>query len=260
LPGPPPTGTPRRSRRSWGYDGHDLPDCGARVPLRSRFEACCTECGSEDLEGEDAYDPVERELQCEFCGYTIDTTAGPDKDWVSDDTPDDTPTSVDDPCPICGRALVPHSEARSVRALPEYRLAREAARKMHRDHDIPGPPFALERLAEDLGLTVEVGSFDHDGLLVGTRIEIPAGRSGEAVRFALAHEIGHFVLRHQGERAKVEPEANAFASELLVPHDSLTSAMTTTPSVRALCAGFGVSRQAMVYALMAAKAIGRVRA
>jgi hypothetical protein len=30
--------------------------------------------------------------------------------------------------------------------------------------------------------------------------------------------------------------------------------------VRALCVQFGVSRQAMVYALMAAKAIGRVRA
>lgn len=235
-------------------------ECGARVPLRSRFEDCCTECGSEDLEAEDAYDPIERELQCQFCGYTVDTSAGADKDWASDGVSDRTPTSIDDPCPICDRALVPRSEARSVRDKPEFKLAREAAAKLHRDHEIPGPPFALERLADELGLTVEVGSFDHDGLLVETRIEIPAGTSEQAMRFALAHEIGHFVLRHVGERAKVEPEANAFASELLVPRKRLTAAVSGTPSVRTLCVEFGVSRQAMVYALMAAKAIGRVRA
>ena len=63
-----------------------------------------------------------------------------------------------------------------------------------------------------------------------------------------------------GERAKVEPEADAFASELLVPRERLAAAISGAPSVRRLCAEFGVSRQAMVYALMAAKAIGRVRA
>lgn len=235
-------------------------ECGARLPLRSRFEDCCTECGSEDLEAEDAYDPIERELLCQFCGYSVDTSAEVDKDWASDGISDKTPRSVDDPCPICDRALVPRSEARSVREMPEFKLAREAAAKLHRDHEIPGPPFALERLADELGLTVEVGSVEHDGLLVGTRIEIPVGTSEQAMRFALAHEIGHFVLRHVGERAKVEPEANAFASELLVPRERLTAAISGIPSVRVLCAEFGVSRQAMVYALMTAKAIGRVRA
>ena len=233
-------------------------DCGERVKVRS-FEACCTECGSEDLEHEDAYDPVEHELQCQFCGYQVDTTTGPDKDWATDGTADNTPTSVDDPCPICDSALVPRREARSVRDLPEYKLAREAARKLHRDHEIPGPPFALERLAADLGLELSTGNYDHDGLLVGTRIEIPTGASEQAMRFSLAHEIGHYVLRHAGERAKVEPEANAFASELLVPRERLIAAVAATPSVRALCTRFGVSRQAMVYALMAAKAIGRVQ-
>jgi hypothetical protein len=233
-------------------------ECGERVKVR-RFEACCTECGSEDLEREDAYDPIEHELQCQFCGYQVDTTTGPDKDWASEDATDDTPTSVDDPCPICNSALVPRSEARSVRDLPEFKLAREAARKLHREHDIPGPPFALERLAADLCLEIMTGNYDHDGLLVGTRIEIPAGASERAMRFALAHEIGHYVLRHAGERAKVEPEANAFASELLVPRELLTAAITEIPSVRALCTRFDVSRQAMVYALMAAKAVGRMQ-
>jgi ribosomal protein L40E len=45
-------------------------ECGARVVLRSRFEENCTECGSDDLEPVDAYDPVEHELLCGYCGYT----------------------------------------------------------------------------------------------------------------------------------------------------------------------------------------------
>jgi predicted RNA-binding Zn-ribbon protein involved in translation (DUF1610 family) len=232
-------------------------ECGARVPLRSSFEAECPECGSEDLEAEDAYDPVERELQCEFCGHTVDTATGPDRDWA--DEGDATPTSVDDPCPICGRALVPRSEARSPRDLPEHKLARAAARKLHREHAIPGPPYALEQLAADLGLEVKVGAFSHDGMLVGTTIEIPASAAPVVRRFAMAHEIGHYVLRHEGERAKAEPEANALATELLVPREQLLSEVARTPTVPALCAMFCVSRQAMVYALMAAKAIGRVR-
>jgi predicted RNA-binding Zn-ribbon protein involved in translation (DUF1610 family) len=231
--------------------------CGARMVLHSRFDLSCTECGSEELEEEDAYDPLERDLHCEFCGYRVDTTTGPDPDWASDD--DETPISVDDPCPVCTNALVPRGKALSVRDLPEYRLAREAARKLHRDHEIPGPPFVLKRLADALGLKVEIGSFNHDGLIVGERIEIPTA-SEAVMRFVLGHEIGHFVLRHAGERAKVEPEANAFASELLVPQKQLLAAIAATPSVRALREQFGVSRQAMVYALMAARAVARVRA
>jgi predicted RNA-binding Zn-ribbon protein involved in translation (DUF1610 family) len=232
-------------------------ECGARVVLRSRFEENCTECGSEDLEAVDAYEPVEHELRCEYCGYSVDTSIRPDAEWASED--DDTPTSVDDPCPICGHALVPRSEARGVRDVPEYKLAREAARKLHRDHDIPGPPYELEPLAANLGLEVKVGGYGHDGMLAGATVEIPASAAPAVRRFALAHEIGHFVLRHEGERGKVEPEANALASELLIPREELLHAISSGPSVRALCARFGVSRQAMVYAVMAAKAVGQVR-
>jgi IrrE N-terminal-like domain len=232
--------------------------CGASVILRSRFEQECTECGSDDLEPVDAYDPVEYELQCEYCGYEVDTSSRADVDWSSPE--DDTPSSVDDPCPICSHALVPHSEARAIRDQPEYRMAREAARKLHRQHDIPGPPYDLETLSEDLGLEIHEGDFDHDGMLVDAVIEIPADATEAAKRFAVAHEIGHFVLRHEGdERRKVEPEANALASELLIPRDELKAAIATTPSLRALARKFGVSRQAMVYAVMAAKLIKNVQ-
>jgi Zn finger protein HypA/HybF involved in hydrogenase expression len=232
--------------------------CGETFTLKSRFEAECPECGSEELDAEDAYDPIEHELRCEFCGYVIDTAAAEDPEWAEPGAPSE-PESVDDPCPICDGALVPVATRSPLRALPEYKVARAAAQKLHREHAIAGPPYALEALAEELGLTVVTGSFEHDGLLVGERIELPQSATPQARRFALAHEIGHHLLRHQGERSKVEPEANAFASELLIPRDELNTAVEADPSARALARRFGVSRQAMVYALMSAHKIDRVR-
>jgi predicted RNA-binding Zn-ribbon protein involved in translation (DUF1610 family) len=232
--------------------------CGEQFTLKSRFEGECPECGAEDLVEEDAYDPLERELQCEYCGYTIDTSAAQDPEWAQDGHSRE-PESVDDPCPICERALVPASKARAVQSLPEYRIARVAAQKLHREHAIAGPPYDPERLARELGLEVVTGSFEHDGLLVGERIELPQSTTAQARRFALAHEIGHHVLGHQGERSKAEPEANAFASELLIPRDELKAEVEREPSARALASHFGVSRQAIVYALMSAGKIDRVR-
>jgi hypothetical protein len=133
-----------------------------------------------------------------------------------------------------------------------------AAQKLHREHTIPGPPYELDELAGDLGLEIRVGPFDHQGLLVGETIEVPTQLIPVARRFSIAHEIGHFVLRHEGERAKVEPEANAFASELLIPRTELNAAIARTPSMRSLRAEFGVSGQALTYALMRANALGRV--
>jgi len=131
---------------------------------------------------------------------------------------------------------------------------------VHREHALPGPPYELDDLARELGLTIDVGEYRHDGMLVDTTIEIPATTTPPVRRFAVAHEIGHFVLGHDGERSKSEPEANAFASELLIPRDELLESIRATPSMRVLGARFGVSRQAMVYAVMAANAIARVRA
>jgi hypothetical protein len=233
-------------------------DCGHRNVLRSRFEGECTECGSNDLEQEDAYDPVERELHCEECGYEVDTSAREDADWGDDEKQLEAPESVDDPCPVCGEALVPATGRSSVPSLPEYQVAREAARKLHREHRSEGPPYEPRGLADKLGLEVVVGSFRHDGMLLGERIEIPSGSSVAAQRFAIAHEIGHYVLRHEGEREKVEPEANAFASEFLVPRAELTAAIARDCSVLALREQFDVSREAMVYALRGAGAINKV--
>lgn len=231
-------------------------ECGHHNKFRSDFEQECAECGSEDLELEDAYDPQEHELLCEFCGFAVDTTAR-DGEWVGEG--EEMPTSVDDPCPRCESALVPRSEARSPREIPEYKMAVEAAKRRHRENEIPGPPYNVEPLARQLGLEVVVGSFRHEGLLVGERIEIPERLIPEAQRFSLAHEIGHFVLRHNDERSKVEGEANAFASELLIPRTELHAQIGSSPSLRGLRRHFGVSGRAITYALMSAGALGRVR-
>lgn len=233
--------------------------CGETVTLRSRFEEICPECGSEDLEAEDAYDQIDRELRCEYCGYTIDTTVGTDGDWDESEQGQPLPRSVDDPCPICKQALVPASEAKEPRRQPESKMAREAAHKVHREHDLEGPPYDVKWLAQALGLEVVRGRFEHDGMLVGDKIEVPEGLGKAVERFLIAHEIGHHVLGHEGERSKLEPEANAFASELLIPQDRLKAAIARDPSIRALRECFGVSQQALVYALMAAGAINKVQ-
>ncbi len=112
--------------------------CGHHNVLRSRFEAECTECGSEDLELEDAYDEIERQLRCEYCGYAVDTTVAPSHEWEEHEHGHPLTTSVDDPCPVCDGALVPASEAKDPRKEPESKLARGAARKVHREHKVGG--------------------------------------------------------------------------------------------------------------------------
>ncbi|MEV4127877.1 XRE family transcriptional regulator [Nocardia sp. NPDC049707] len=58
-------------------------------------------------------------------------------------------------------------------------------------------------------------------------------KSPERIRFDLAHEIGHLVL-HDGEpceTAAIEREADAFASEFLVPAASIVEYLPSNPSV-----------------------------
>ncbi|MDR2175609.1 MAG: ImmA/IrrE family metallo-endopeptidase [Synergistaceae bacterium] len=92
-------------------------------------------------------------------------------------------------------------------------------------------------------------AFSHCGgrrcLLVNSRL--PQGR----FRFSIAHELGHFLLRHRplayiGEKRSpaIEKEADAFASELLLPEDFLRAdaARFTVPD---LARRYKVSRQAL---------------
>ena len=143
----------------------------------------------------------------------------------------------------------------------------------------------MDAVAAELGLTLvrdDLGS-GVSGLLVTTDrsacVCVHASDHPTRQRFTLAHEIGHFVLRHQfvrGEHVHVdrghfisqrgprsatgvdpkEIEANQFAACLLMPADLVTQAVDAgggTPlvdwQVSDLAATFDVSEQAMTIRL-----------
>jgi hypothetical protein len=236
-------------------------ECGRQVTVRSRFEAEgeCPECGAEagGLVEQDAYDEAPRELRCAECGWEVE--AG-----VRVELSEGTRTfTVDDDCPVCaaigspGQVLEPANTAPSVREQPEYPVARAAAERLREKTVGSGVPVDVEQIAASLGLTVRRGDFPHDGMLRDEIIEVPNGHH-RAERFVIAHEIGHYELRHQGSRTKIEPEANAFASELLIPRNELRQQVDRA-TLRELARDFDVSRQAIVYALQTAKLLQRVR-
>lgn len=220
--------------------------CGARNTVRSQFEVEgeCPDCGEEELVEEDAYDEAAGTLRCVDCGRQVDGAP------PAASNPDAGRFSVDDPCPLCEGVLVPVDDAPPVRARPEVGLARKVADQLRAR--VPGLPVDVDALAAELGLEVVRGSFGHDGLLRGTVIEVPVSSRG-AERFVIAHEIGHHALRHQVPEDRIEVEANAFASRLLIPPRDLTDAVAGGLDLRALCGRFRVNRQPMVYALQEAR-------
>lgn len=127
-----------------------------------------------------------------------------------------------------------------------------------------GPLPNLIQLAESRGLRVMSlpGTTDEvDAFSVWEKgvpyIFLSQRKTAERSRFDLAHEIGHLVL-HSGlgngdsvER-DAEREADAFASEFLLPGEVLRGAMPRQPSTEAVLkakVSFGVSAMAMAYAL-----------
>lgn len=237
--------------------------CGARQVTRSRFEVECGECGGELVE-EDAYDPEPEELRCMSCAYVVEgggSTDERDEDYAGGLT-------VDDPCPRCNKTtLVPRSvalargnRAAAVLQEPEFSLARAAAERILEDHWTGEMPVDVWKIAAQLGLRVVTGDFVHQGRLEDGVIKVPASESRTAQRFAIAHEIGHHVLRHRVNEDKIEAEANAFASELIMPRQRLRRAVEAGLTLPKLRAHFDVSRDAVVYALEGARLLSKVKA
>ena len=236
--------------------------CGARQVLRSRFELECNECGGELIE-EDAYDPEPEELRCATCGYVV-SGAGLESERDDDYSGGFT---VDDLCPRCEQpTLVPRSATAraaggvaAVLAEPEFALARRIAGRLLEGHWTGEMPVDVWKIAGSLGLEIVVGEFGHQGRLEGRVIKIPASESRTAQRFAIAHEIGHHELRHQVNDNKIEAEANAFASELLIPRHRLHRAVEAGLNLHRLRALFDVSRDAIVYALEDERLLTKVK-
>lgn len=126
----------------------------------------------------------------------------------------------------------------------------------------PHPPIDVERLATLLGFQiVEIQSAgDELSGLVSPRhkiIGVNANHHPRRQRFTLAHELGHIILNHPPEGrcsareiALFNREADAFASELLVPTQLLRQlAGTRTYSPSVLSRLFDVSDEAMILRL-----------
>jgi hypothetical protein len=223
--------------------------CGEKQITRSVFEVDCDACGAEEaLVAEDAYDPEPEELRCSSCGWEV--AGGGLGDYGNDYAG---ALSVDDPCPRCRGVLVPKAAWRGSTGAaleqPEYALARAAARDLLDDHWTGEMPVDLDKLAHALGLHVRRGPFNHQGLLKDGVIEVPETEAATAQRFAVAHELGHHQLRHRVPEERIEAEANAFASELLMPRHRLKRAVEVGLSLGQLRAHFAVSGQALHWAL-----------
>jgi hypothetical protein len=234
--------------------------CGARVVTRSQFELDCSECGAEEgLVAEDAYDPDPEELRCSRCGYVVEGggSAGERDEHYAG------ALTVDDPCPRCRGELVPKTArdgpSSVVRQQPESTLARAAARRLLEDRWTGEMPVDVDRIAHAVGLRVRRGPFRHQGMLKNGVIEVPEGEARTAQRFAIAHEIGHHELKHRVPEAKIEAEANAFASELLLPRHRLKRAVDAGLDLIELRDLFQVSREALHWALADARLLNKVK-
>jgi Zn-dependent peptidase ImmA (M78 family) len=76
-------------------------------------------------------------------------------------------------------------------------------------------------------------------------------RSGDRLRYTIAHEIGHLVMHQarQGTRLELESQANQFAAEFLMPEAAIRSELVqpvTLTSLSKLKLRWGVSIQALI--------------
>jgi Zn-dependent peptidase ImmA (M78 family)/DNA-binding XRE family transcriptional regulator len=102
------------------------------------------------------------------------------------------------------------------------------ARLTRRNFRLPsGPVVDLTKILEDNGIFVIFYDFKTEALdgftIHGANDILPlifinSAFPGERIRFTLAHELGHLVMHQQLETEQnIEKEANAFASEFLMP-------------------------------------------
>lgn len=156
-----------------------------------------------------------------------------------------------------------------------YKYARDMARKVLKQYKIDDVPTDLKMICESQGLEyVELDDPDElDGAILeledGTRVAmLNKAKPFVRARFTLAHELGHIFLNHDKrefydsevareygedfpENAKPpkEQEADAFASELLIPMEQLKRFQADLKSPDKLAGIFQVSRPAMAIAV-----------
>lgn len=141
---------------------------------------------------------------------------------------------------------------------------------------ITSPPIPIDELVIGCGVRILPWVFkDIDGLVVeleaGAVIWVNDRQADTRQRFTLAHELGHYLLRHvdafhldlggdlspnatgehPGYNWRAERAANEFAANLLMPSSMVRTASSKTTDMGALAAQFNVSPAAMGFRLKA---------
>lgn len=147
-----------------------------------------------------------------------------------------------------------------------------SARELLKAAGVKSPPVPVDQLARLSGVRVLGWRFDDavSGLLLdlesGPAIGFNEGQSPGRRRFTIAHELGHFLLRHHdhfhidlaapashgnppGYDWRDERAANEFAAELLMPAEMVIEAYARKPAA-ALPKLFDVSQEAMGFRLV----------
>jgi Zn-dependent peptidase ImmA (M78 family) len=162
---------------------------------------------------------------------------------------------------------------------PRRALARGVAVKMIAEFQLKGPPVDIALLIRERGLKLVCSEADGalSGQLFPDQREVfvnTHNRHLHRQRFTMAHELGHWELRHYLEdelqadsmgfegafdglgqsegRSPIEIEANTFAAEILIPGAWIKRERRPLAPGRADQLGnvYQVSREAMFYQLM----------
>lgn len=158
---------------------------------------------------------------------------------------------------------------------PNFAAARSTARTLIKQAGIVSRPIKLREAVDFLqskhkGLqvySVDLGGVD--GIQIGEAIGYNPDRAVVRQRFTLAHELGHFLLGHNGLNAsyetgrnwnsREEQEAKCFAGELLVPYELLKDDIKNKiTNVKVLAGRYWVSEEAMWYRLKDCKLTSKV--
>lgn len=140
------------------------------------------------------------------------------------------------------------------------------ARMVRRTWLIPdGPILNLTEIVERAGIIVFPSYFSApkvDGVTVNVRglppvIFLNSISPADRARFSLAHELGHVVM-HKQITNTMEDEANAFASELLMPEKEMRGEFSNRIDLKELARLKRVRRVSMAALLYRARSIGKL--
>ena len=166
---------------------------------------------------EDAYDPEPSELRCSRCGYDVE---GGGAGGNEHDEQFAGRLTVDDPCRAAGafwfRGRVPAADGRGRPGAARVRLRsrrRRTAARGARTGEMPGRQAIGARGRTD----IRGGYFAHEGRITDDVMEVPSRTRGPRSGSRSPTRSAPTNCATTVAEDKIEPEANAFAWELLIP-------------------------------------------